>query len=218
MKRHFILSVLLILCYAVNAQSNVTVFNNVKVDGKTQDVISAFKQQGFKYYEEDKALFGYSEYLDEEVELYIYENVSKGVYRIETINYVSDDREEAIRYFNELIDVFEIDSGFVRQDYSSVSGGYKVNINDSISKCKAKYFQKNQNDEDTTGLYQWIMDCKILDEGEKVSDKRLCALAEDYMYYNLYYKRIMFFIKKFENSYYLYMFFDNLYNKPIRKT
>ena len=62
------------------------------------------------------------------------------------------------------------------------------------------------------------MDCKILDEGEKVSDERLRALAEDYMYYNLYYKRIMFFIKKFKNSYYLYMFFDNLYNKPIRKT
>ena len=67
-------------CYAVNAQSNVTVFNNVKVDGKTQDVISAFKQQGFKYYEEDKALFGYSEYLDEEVELYIYTKMSAKAY------------------------------------------------------------------------------------------------------------------------------------------
>lgn len=141
MKRLFSIAVLCMLFSAACAQSDVTTFLGIPVDGTKPEMIQKLRAKGYTAIpnEEDMiAMLG--TFNGEPVYIYVRANNNNEVFRIDVIDYNDRNEKDIKSRFNHLCSQFDNNEKYE----ISVTGGYyipeKVKISREISKHKKSYW------------------------------------------------------------------------------
>lgn len=196
-------------------QRNVTTFLDIPVYGTEKEVISKLINKRFVHNEEDNTFHGKINKVASEV--YIFAN-QDSVYRILALQKIGTDQKKAIEYYNNMCEYFETCGHYIPENFY---GKYTIPPDAHISQLgkqyKAVYYQFNQEvDEDTNGLRKWLRTLKIVsdDEIDSLNELDLKSYALDYTFDKISFKKVWFTLKRIDDEYYLYIFFDNVYKYP----
>lgn len=210
----------LLISIGVYAQSDVTKFLGIPVDGSKSEMVKKLKAKGFKtnsYNEE--ALEGVFNGMN--VHVYVATNGDK-VCRIMVCDANTvDERSIQIR-FNNLCKQFEKNPNYLSlQDYSipddeDISYGISV----KNKRYEAIYYQQPQELSDTVAMREKLLPIitsrfspEQLDNPTEEIQKELINLSFEYMMDLCSKKPVWFMISEMYGKYYITMFYDNEYNR-----
>lgn len=201
----------MVCAVGVYAQSDVTKFLGIPVDGFKDEMISKLKAKGFRSTERDKDVLE-GEFNGYNVNVRVVTNNNK-VYRIVVVD-VNNVSENDIRIrFNNLCRQFENNS-----KYTPLSENYIIPDNEDIS---YEMSVKNKRYEASFSQFHGITDSVVLAEKIKVryslSDDRYIKSYESYKkFYSIekkYENAVWFLIREIYGKYYICMYYDNECNR-----
>lgn len=204
---------------ATFAQSDVTTFLGIPVDGYKSDMIQALKSKGFVSSSYDKNILQ-GEFNGTDVSIHVATNNNK-VYRLMLCDENTID-ELAIRLrFNKLCDQFVANGRYV------TFGEYKIpedeDISYQMSVHKKRYeaiFYQAPNITDTLALQNNVKamlltkytEEQIANPTEEIQ-KDMMSMALDYSMKLVAMKPVWFMISEYGGKYYITMYYDNEYNR-----
>lgn len=204
---------------ATFAQSDVTTFLGIPVDGYKSDMIQALKSKGFVSSSYDKNILQ-GEFNGTDVSIHVATNNNK-VYRLMLCDENTID-ELAIRLrFNKLCDQFVANGRYV------TLGEYKIpedeDISYQMSVHKKRYeaiFYQAPNITDTLALQNNVKamlltkytEEQIANPTEEIQ-KDMVSMALDYSMKLVAMKPVWFMISEYGGKYYITMYYDNEYNR-----
>lgn len=204
---------------ATFAQSDVTTFLGIPVDGYKSDMIQALKSKGFVSSSYDKNILQ-GEFNGTNVSIHVATNNNK-VYRLMLCDENTID-ELAIRLrFNKLCDQFVANGRYV------TFGEYKIpedeDISYQMSVHKKRYeaiFYQAPNITDTLALQNNVKamllakytEEQIANPTEEIQ-KDMMSMAFDYSMKLVAMKPVWFMISEYGGKYYITMYYDNEYNR-----
>ena len=204
---------------ATFAQSDVTTFLGIPVDGYKSDMIQALKSKGFVSSSYDKNILQ-GEFNGTNVSIHVATNNNK-VYRLMLCDENTID-ELAIRLrFNKLCDQFVANGRYV------TLGEYKIpedeDISYQMSVHKKRYeaiFYQAPNITDTLALQNNVKamlltkytEEQIANPTEEIQ-KDMVSMALDYSMKLVAMKPVWFMISEYGGKYYITMYYDNEYNR-----
>ena len=204
---------------ATFAQSDVTTFLGIPVDGYKSDMIQALKSKGFVSSSYDKNILQ-GEFNGTDVSIHLATNNNK-VYRLMLCDENTID-ELAIRLrFNKLCDQFVANGRYV------TLGEYKIpedeDISYQMSVHKKRYeaiFYQAPNITDTLALQNNVKamlltkytEEQIANPTEEIQ-KDMVSMALDYSMKLVAMKPVWFMISEYGGKYYITMYYDNEYNR-----
>lgn len=204
---------------ATFAQSDVTTFLGIPVDGYKSDMIQALKSKGFVSSTYDKNILQ-GEFNGTDVSIHVATNNNK-VYRLMLCDENTID-ELAIRLrFNKLCDQFVANGRYV------TFGEYKIpedeDISYQMSVHKKRYeaiFYQAPNITDTLALQNNVKamlltkytEEQIANPTEEIQ-KDMMSMALDYSVKLVAMKPVWFMISEYGGKYYITMYYDNEYNR-----
>ena len=212
-------SLLFISC--IYAQTEVTKFLGIPVDGYKSEMIQKLKAKGYKYNASNDCLTG--EFNGRDVNIYIVTNNNK-VYRIMVAdaNYVSEG-DIRIR-FNTLCQQFGKNDRYIKPSLEE----YTIAEDDDISyemtvhnkRYQAAYYQVNQKVDSTalaTELSEYVKNKYGSDEDiAKMSDDAKISMVADLMVYSIEKysdNSVWFMISEHYGRYGILMYYDNKKNQ-----
>lgn len=151
MKRIIAITMILMLTFAASAQTNVTQFLGIPVDGTKSTMLQKLKAKGYTYNSKLDCLEG--EFNGRDVRIYIVTNNNK-VYRIMVADAYPTAKESDIRIrFNTLCKQFAKNERYIPVN---TTGGFEIDENEKIStqitlydkRYEAGYFQLSKSDTD----------------------------------------------------------------------
>ena len=204
---------------ATFAQSDVTTFLGIPVDGYKSDMIQALKSKGFVSSSYDKNILQ-GEFNGTNVSIHVATNNNK-VYRLMLCDENTTD-ELAIRLrFNKLCNQFVANGRYV------TFGEYKIpedeDISYQMSVHKKRYeaiFYQAPNITDTLALQNNVKamlltkytEEQIANPTEEIQ-KDMMSMAFDYSMKLVAMKPVWFMISEYGGKYYITMYYDNEYNR-----
>ena len=204
---------------ATFAQSDVTTFLGIPVDGYKSDMIQALKSKGFVSSSYDKNILQ-GEFNGTNVSIHVATNNNK-VYRLMLCDENTTD-ELAIRLrFNKLCNQFVANGRYV------TFGEYKIpedeDISYQMSVHKKRYeaiFYQAPNITDTLALQNNVKamlltkytEEQIANPTEEIQ-KDMMSIALDYSMKLVAMKPVWFMISEYGGKYYITMYYDNEYNR-----
>lgn len=216
MKKILSIFVLLIASVALYAQSDVTKFLGIPVDGFKTDMIQKLKAKGFVSTSYDKDLLE-GEFNGYDVTVFVGTNNNK-VYRI----MVSDEKtvnEADIKIrFNNLCRQFANNPKYISLDDQTIFEdediGYEMLVNKK--RYEAVFYQKPEQLDSTivaNELKSFALNKYTLEELGNLSTEDQQALVLEYTMSLVSKKTVWFMISEFRGKYYITMYYDNEYNK-----
>ncbi len=216
MKKILSIFVLLIASVALYAQSDVTKFLGIPVDGFKTDMIQKLKAKGFVSTSYDKDVLE-GEFNGYDVTVYVVTNNNK-VYRI----MVSDEKtvnEVDIKIrFNNLCHQFANNSKYISLEDQTIFEDEDIEYEMLVNKKRyeAVFYQKPEQLDSTivaNELKSFALNKYTLEELGNLSTEDQQALVLEYTMSLVSKKTVWFMISEFRGKYYITMYYDNGYNK-----
>ena len=216
MKKILSIFVLLIASVALYAQSDVTKFLGIPVDGFKTDMIQKLKAKGFVSTSYDKDLLE-GEFNGYDVTVFVGTNNNK-VYRI----MVSDEKtvnEADIKIrFNNLCHQFANNSKYISLEDQTIFEDEDIEYEMLVNKKRyeAVFYQKPEQLDSTivaNELKSFALNKYTLEELGNLSTEDQQALVLEYTMSLVSKKTVWFMISEFRGKYYITMYYDNEYNK-----
>ena len=204
---------------ATFAQSDVTTFLGIPVDGYKSDMIQALKSKGFVSSTYDKNILQ-GEFNGTDVSIHVATNNNK-VYRLMLCDENTIDELDIRLRFNKLCDQFVANGRYV------TFGEYKIpedeDISYQMSVHKKRYeaiFYQAPNITDTLALQNNVKamlltkytEEQIANPTEEIQ-KDMVSMALDYSMKLVAMKPVWFMISEYGGKYYITMYYDNEYNR-----
>ena len=204
---------------ATFAQSDVTTFLGIPVDGYKSDMIQALKSKGFVSSSYDKNILQ-GEFNGTDVSIHVATNNNK-VYRLMLCDENTIDELDIRLRFNKLCDQFVANGRYV------TFGEYKIpedeDISYQMSVHKKRYeaiFYQAPNITDTLALQNNVKamlltkytEEQIANPTEEIQ-KDMMSMALDYSVKLVAMKPVWFMISEYGGKYYITMYYDNEYNR-----
>ena len=204
---------------ATFAQSDVTTFLGIPVDGYKSDMIQALKSKGFVSSTYDKNILQ-GEFNGTDVSIHVATNNNK-VYRLMLCDENTIDELDIRLRFNKLCDQFVANGRYV------TFGEYKIpedeDISYQMSVHKKRYeaiFYQAPNITDTLALQNNVKamlltkytEEQIANPTEEIQ-KDMMSMALDYSVKLVAMKPVWFMISEYGGKYYITMYYDNEYNR-----
>lgn len=195
MKKLFSIVLMMFCALTISAQTDVTTFLGIPVDGFKADMRKKLIEKGFtpKTVGENEFLEG--EFNGHDVRVYIVTNNNK-VYRIMLVDRNGTDEAQIKIRFNNLCYQFEKNERYSSEDMTIPEDediSYEMSVHDKI--YEAIFFQKS-----------------VLPTGLVLTEDDAKAAARAYTEATLK-KPVWFRIGETAGQYYIYMYYDNEYNK-----
>ena len=219
MKRISSLCIVLLFSVMAFAQTDITKFLGIPIDGTKTQMIQKLKAKGFVYSAIDDVLTG--EFNGSNVELRVVTNNNK-VYRIVVVENVGREESSVRIRFNTLCNQFMKNGKYVQQNpFDDYMIGEDVDISYEMAvknkRFEASYFQVTEADMDTTGIGLWMKSKLMAKYGENfvnnVSEEELFEVAIDFLYEKISHKSVWFMIRKRHLNYCLCIYYDNEKNR-----
>ena len=222
MKRISSLCIVLLFSVMAFAQTDITKFLGIPIDGTKTQMIQKLKAKGFVYSAIDDVLTG--EFNGSNVELHVVTNNNK-VYRIVVVEKLGIEESDVKIRFNTLCNQFIKNGKYAQQnpfdDYiigEDVDISYEMTVKNK--RFEASYFQVTEADMDTTGMGLWMKSKFRTKYGDNfvnnVSEEELfevgIELTIKYLYEKISHKSVWFMISKHYLNYYIYIYYDNKNN------
>lgn len=219
MRKIFTIIVLLVVSVTLFAQSDVTKFLGIPVDGFKPDMIRKLKEKGFVSTAYDKDILE-GEFNGHDVHIHIVTNNNK-VYRIMVADKNSISETNIRIRFNNLCYQFANNSKYTTPILTSVDD-YIIQEDEDIS------YEMAVNNKRYEAVFYQHIDSVVIQEGarnyvlEKYTEEELSdstnveKILEDTMLYMMDVmtkKKVWFVIAEFKREYYIAMYYDNEYNK-----
>lgn len=211
MKKIFTFLLMLILALSSYAQTNVTKFLGIPVDGSREKMEKQIEKKGFKKVEIDGENLFIGEFNGQEVILAIKTNKNK-VCRIVVLNYNNIiDESQIINRFNQLYNQFLNNSKY------ELAGGEMIDKDENISyqmKVKNKVYEAVFYQAGTQEEINEMLLSKYTEEQLENPSKKLEKEISNYINEKVNNKMVWF--KAFEDGagYRIAIFYDNKYNFP----
>lgn len=222
MRKIFSIIVLLVASVTLFAQSDVTKFLGIPVDGFKPDMIRKLKEKGFVSTAYDKDVLE-GEFNGRDVNISVVTNNNK-VYRI-VVRDANSSSETSIKIrFNNLCQQFANNSKYTTPFLTSVDDyiipedediSYEMAVNNK--RYQASFYQKPDSIAQQKNLENYRNSLLEKYTEEELSDSttvnKLLLETMSYAWDILAKKSVWFMIFEFSGEYYIVMYYDNEYNK-----
>ncbi|MBR3609054.1 MAG: hypothetical protein IKL50_04125 [Bacteroidales bacterium] len=216
MKKILSIFVLLIASVALYAQSDVTKFLGIPVDGFKSDMIQKLKAKGFVSTSYDKDVLE-GEFNGYDVTVYVGTNNNK-VYRIMICDKNNINEADIKIRFNNLCRQFANNPKYISLDDQTIFEdediGYEMLVNKK--RYEAVFYQKPVERDSITSakeMESFAFSRYTPEEFFNLPEDELQTLGLEYAEYILSKKTVWFMISEFRGKYYITMYYDNGYNK-----
>ncbi len=216
MKKILSIFVLLIASVALYAQSDVTKFLGIPVDGFKTDMIQKLKAKGFVSTSYDKDVLE-GEFNGYDVTVFVGTNNNK-VYRIMVSDENTVNEADIKIRFNNLCHQFANNSKYISLEDQTIFEdediGYEMLVNKK--RYEAVFYQKPEQLDSTivaNELKSFALNKYTLEELGNLSTEDQQALVLEYTMSLVSKKTVWFIISEFRGKYYITMYYDNGYNK-----
>ena len=216
MKKILSIFVLLIASVALYAQSDVTKFLGIPVDGFKSDMIQKLKAKGFVSTSYDKDILE-GEFNGYDVIVFVGTNNNK-VYRIMVSDENTVNEADIKIRFNNLCRQFENNPKYISLDDQTIFEdediGYEMLVNKK--RYEAVFYQKPEQLDSTivaNELKSFALNKYTLEELGNLSTEDQQALVLEYTMSLVSKKTVWFMISEFRGKYYITMYYDNKYNQ-----
>ena len=221
MKKLLSIAVLLFTSLSLFAQSDVTKFLGIPVDGFKPDMIRALKEKGFVSSITDKDILE-GEFNGTQVNVYIATNNNE-VYRIMVYDAKTMDETDIKIRFNRLCDQFSNNKNYFELDEDGQKIPDDENISYEISVHDKRYeaiFYQEPNITDTLALQNDMKAFALTKYSEEQLANPTPEIQEDiekmvldFCMKRIAMKPVWFKISEHYGKYYITMFYDNEYNR-----
>ena len=221
MKKLLSIAVLLFTSLSLFAQSDVTKFLGIPVDGFKPDMIRALKEKGFVSSITDKDILE-GEFNGTQVNVYIATNNNK-VYRIMVYDAKTMGETDIKIRFNRLCDQFSNNKNYIELDEDGQKIPDDENIRYEISVHDKRYeaiFYQVPNTTDTLALQNDMKAFALTKYSEEQLanptpeiQEDIVKMAFDFTMQRMTMKPVWFMISEHYGKYYITMFYDNEYNR-----
>lgn len=222
MRKIFSIIVLLVASVTLFAQSDVTKFLGIPVDGFKPDMIRKLKEKGFVSTAYDKDILE-GEFNGRDVNISVVTNNNK-VYRI-VVRDANSSSETSIKIrFNNLCQQFANNSKYTTPFLTSVDDyiipedediSYEMAVNNK--RYQASFYQKPDSIAQQKNLENYRNSLLEKYTEEELSDSttvnKLLLETMSYAWDILAKKSVWFMIFEFSGEYYIVMYYDNVYNE-----
>ena len=216
MKKILSIFVLLIASVALYAQSDVTKFLGIPVDGFKTDMIQKLKAKGFVSTSYDKDILE-GEFNGYDVTVFVGTNNNK-VYRIMVSDENTVNEADIKIRFNNLCHQFANNSKYISLEDQTIFEdediGYEMLVNKK--RYEAVFYQKPEQLDSTivaNELKSFALNKYTLEELGNLSTEDQQALVLEYTMSLVSKKTVWFMISEFRGKYYITMYYDNKYNQ-----
>ena len=222
MKKLTVFVVAMTIAIVCSAQ-DVTKFLGIPVDGTKPTMIQKLKAKGYTYNVKNDCLEG--EFNGRNVEIRVVTNNNK-VYRIVVADALGSNETSIRIRFNTLCQQFSKNEKYIPAD---LTGEFEINEGEDISyemlvhnkRYEAAFYQINSSELDSAAVQEYalakIAQTHTMEELEKLSDDEkldlMVKLTTGYFADVIAKKSVWFMIEERYGSYYVYMFYDNEYNR-----
>ena len=223
MRKIFSIIVLLVASVTLFAQSDVTKFLGIPVDGFKPDMIRKLKEKGFVSIEYDKNIILEGEFNGVDVNVFVVTNNNK-VYRIMVCDAKTISETDIRIRFNNLCRQFANNSKYTTPILASVDD-YIISEDEDISyemavknkRYEAIFYQKPDpiaQQKDFENYKKTISDAYTEEElNDSILVDKIAKEAALYVMEAISKKSVWFMISEFSGKYYITMFYDNEYNR-----
>lgn len=219
MKKYIFILLTVLLTSSVYAQKDVTKFLGIPVDGYKSAMIQKLKGKGYTYVPSGDYLKG--EFNGTNVKIYIATNNNK-VYRIALSDEVGRDEANIKIRFNNLVRQFENNKRYTSFEKQTLSDDVDISYDMAVNKIHEAVFYQNLDFEkiDTVEIrkqfYEEIASKYTKEQLENPTEdmaKELALATVGYYAELLSKKPVWFRIERDFGKYYIYMFYDNEWNR-----
>ena len=220
MKKLFSIVLMMFCVLTISAQTDVTTFLGIPVDGFKADMRKKLIAKGFtpKTYKGKEYFEG--EFNGRDVDVFVVTNNNK-VYRIMLADRNGTDEAQIKIRFNNLCYQFEKNERYFTPDDFSISEdediSYEMTVHDKV--YQAEYYQSPSSesiDALNAAIYK-KMESRYTEEQLQNPTKEMeeeYDRLRDKMAFDLFSKKYVWFcIAEFQGKYYIYMYYDNKYNE-----
>ena len=223
MRKIFSIIVLLVASVTLFAQSDVTKFLGIPVDGFKPDMIRKLKEKGFVSTEYDKNIILEGEFNGVDVNVLVVTNNNK-VYRIMVCDAKTISETDIRIRFNNLCRQFANNSKYTTPILASVDD-YIISEDEDISyemavnnkRYQASFYQKPDSIAQQKDLENYRNSLLEKYTEEELNDSATVnKIVQDAILYAMDIstkKSVWFMISEFSGKYYITMFYDNEYNR-----
>ena len=218
MRKIFTIIVLLVASVTLFAQSDVTKFLGIPVDGFKPDMIKALKAKGFVSTSYDPQVLE-GEFNGTDVDIHIVTNNNK-VYRIVVYDKNTISETDIRIRFNNLCSQFKNNPKYVSfSDYTIPNDediSYEMLVNNK--RYEAAFYQKTEMSEEEiqngikNALLQKYTEEELINATDEMKEDMI-DIAMSYTYDIATKKTVWFMISEYYGKYYIAMYYDNKYNQ-----
>ena len=216
--KKILLAIILLLCSISSyAQSDITKFLGIPVDGSKSEMIRQLKDKGFvssDYYSD--VLQG--EFNGHLVNVYVVTNNNR-VYRIMVGYQNTVTKAQIKRQFNNLCHQFESNENYISLEDCTIPDNEDVSYEMTVNSKEyiASYYQKlPESEEDMSVLFKEFYSellTKYTEEEIRNESFDIESVIDEMLVDHIEKKCVWFTISEFRNEYYITMYYDNGYNK-----
>lgn len=216
MKKLILAAMMFLFATTAHAQKDVTKFLGIPVDGTKAEMIQKLKAKGFKSSDFDPEIL-VGEFNGQDVELSIVTDNNK-VYRIMVADAKAKSETDIRIRFNNLCYQFEHNDNYIffTEDQSIPQDediSYEMTVKDK--RYEAAYYQNPVMD--STALVNTMLELisskYSIEQVATMTEEEQTKLQFDIAYDIISKKSVWFMIRELYGEYYIFMFYDNEYNR-----